>query len=124
MSAKTKIIHIVTEDTKNPDHDKRCRYGWKGVDVIEKGTMLEEIIEVREIAGIQIENSVYYYGCSPFCKEVFQSIPTEIRDLTPSEQFLVNHGTHGRYGNLICHLLDAGKITNQDIEDYYNALPE
>jgi hypothetical protein len=112
--------YVITEEVKNPVHDKRCKYGYRAMPTFPVGTIIEAIIGEREIAGITIPVAHFHIKNEPMEKEIFLSLPTQERELTPKEYYLINYGSYNSKG-LICKLLDSGKLSLDDVKAYYDS---
>jgi hypothetical protein len=112
--------YIVTEEVKNPVHDKRCKYGYRAMPTFPVGTIIEALMSEHEIAGITINRAYYHIKNEPLNCEVFSKLPVEERELTPKEYYLIHYGSYQSRG-LICHLLDSGKLSINDVNAYYES---
>lgn len=115
-----KKYHIVTNNTPNPLHDKRCKYGEKGIEVFKKGTIITEYVSSLNIAGIDVSISKYRIGNSGyFEKDVFKNIPTSEHELNPVEEFDTEYGNY-RFENMVKEFISKGILKIEDIREYFN----
>ena len=116
-----KKYHRITEDTPNPKHDRRCRYGIEGVESFPAGTIILETIRTEKIAGYEIPISFYKIAGKWGLEntKLFNALPTEATEPTPEEIYICNYREYAS-DQFVRAMLREGKLKIEDVEEYFN----
>lgn len=114
---------LVTETFANPDHDKRQKYGFKGIKEFTKGTAFVQY-QKGALSIIPPDGEKTFFGYTSVVedgptKKFFQETPVEeVPDVQRvAQEFSAVSFTLGL-------LLRQGKVTYQDVVDAYAAEEE
>lgn len=125
----------LTEDVPNPHHDKRCKYGLRGIKTFKSGTVIHAVDYERKFVadGVEKVQKTTEYRSSVSVGFVPADLNEAFAKLDPGDdcgpQTLAEAAAEcGVSVACICeyavkHLLAEGKLTVQDVIDAYDSAP-